>query len=66
MKLLHLIFRKQYINHSTISIPNLVIMKRIEIIIPDSKLEHAHVILKDVNSGGMSAYTVEGSGTRVL
>ncbi|MFY9873463.1 MAG: P-II family nitrogen regulator [Candidatus Nitrosopolaris sp.] len=62
MKLLHLIFRKQYINHSTISIPNLVIMKRIEIIIPDSKLEHAHVILKDVNSGGMSAYTVEGSG----
>ena len=64
MKLLHLIFRKQYINHSTISIPNLVIMKRIEIIIPDSKLEHAHVILKDVNSGGMSAYTVEGSGTR--
>jgi nitrogen regulatory protein PII len=37
-------------------------MKRIEIIIPDSKLRDAHEILKNVNSGGMSFYTVEGSG----
>lgn len=37
-------------------------MKRIEIIIPHRKLEDAHEILKDVNTGGMSYYTVEGSG----
>jgi nitrogen regulatory protein P-II 1 len=37
-------------------------MKKIELIIPDSKLEDAHEILKDVNTGGMSYYTVEGSG----
>jgi nitrogen regulatory protein P-II 1 len=37
-------------------------MKKIEIIIPESKLKGAHEILKDVNSGGMSYYTVEGSG----
>ena len=37
-------------------------MKRIEIIIPDSKLEDAHEILKDVNHGGMSYYMVQGSG----
>jgi nitrogen regulatory protein P-II 1 len=37
-------------------------MKKIEIIIPESKLKDAHEILKDVNSGGMSYYTVEGSG----
>ncbi|MGB6591298.1 MAG: P-II family nitrogen regulator [Candidatus Nitrosopolaris sp.] len=37
-------------------------MKKIELIIPDSKLKDAHAILKNVNSGGMSYYTVEGSG----
>jgi nitrogen regulatory protein P-II 1 len=37
-------------------------MKKIELIIPDSKLKEAHVILGNVNSGGMSYYTVEGSG----
>lgn len=37
-------------------------MKRIEIIIPDNKLEDAHKILKDVNHGGMSYYMVQGSG----
>jgi nitrogen regulatory protein P-II 1 len=37
-------------------------MKRIEIIIPHRKLEDAHKILKDVNTGGMTYYTVEGSG----
>jgi nitrogen regulatory protein P-II 1 len=38
------------------------IMKKIEVIIPDSKLRDAHAILGNVNSGGMSYYTVEGSG----
>ena len=38
------------------------IMKKIELIIPDSKLKDAHAILGNVNSGGMSYYTVEGSG----
>ena len=37
-------------------------MKRIEIIIPRRKLEDVHEILKGVNAGGMSYYTVEGSG----
>jgi len=37
-------------------------MKRIEIIIPHRKLEEAHEILKDVNTGGMSYYRIEGSG----
>ena len=37
-------------------------MKKIELIIPDSKLKDAHAILKNVNSGGMSYYAVEGSG----
>ena len=37
-------------------------MKKIELIIPDSKLKDAHAILNNVNSGGMSCYTVEGSG----
>jgi nitrogen regulatory protein P-II 1 len=37
-------------------------MKRVEIIIPHRKLGDAHEILKDINSGGMSYYTVEGSG----
>jgi nitrogen regulatory protein P-II 1 len=37
-------------------------MKRIEIIIPHRKLEEAHEILKDVNTGGMSYYKLEGSG----
>src|SRR5262245_2928389 len=37
-------------------------MKRIELIIPDSKLEDAHEILKDVNRGSMNYYVVEGSG----
>ncbi len=38
------------------------IMKKIELIIPDSELKDAHAILGNVNSGGMSYYTVEGSG----
>jgi nitrogen regulatory protein P-II 1 len=38
-------------------------MKKIELIIPDSKLKDTHAILGNVNSGGMSYYTVEGSGT---
>jgi nitrogen regulatory protein P-II 1 len=38
------------------------IMKRVEIIIPHRMLEDAHEIIKDVNTGGMSYYTVEGSG----
>jgi nitrogen regulatory protein P-II 1 len=38
------------------------IMKKIELIIPESKLRDAHAILGNVNSGGMSYYTVEGSG----
>ncbi|MFZ0512113.1 MAG: P-II family nitrogen regulator [Candidatus Nitrosopolaris sp.] len=37
-------------------------MKKIELIIQDSKLKDAHAILKNVNGGGMSYYTVEGSG----
>jgi nitrogen regulatory protein P-II 1 len=37
-------------------------MKKIELIIPESKLKDAHAILINVNSGGMSYYTVEGSG----
>jgi nitrogen regulatory protein PII len=37
-------------------------MKKIEIIISESKLKDAHEILKNVNSGGMSYCTVEGSG----
>jgi len=37
-------------------------MKKIELIIPESKLKDAHAILVNVNSGGMSYYTVEGSG----
>ena len=51
-----------YCRQDIILIPYLVIMKRIEIIIPDAKLKDAHAILQDVNSGGMTAYTVEGSG----
>jgi nitrogen regulatory protein P-II 1 len=38
------------------------IMKKIELIVPESKLKEAHAILVNVNSGGMSYYTVEGSG----
>jgi len=37
-------------------------MKRIEIIIPHRELKEAHEILKNVNSGGMGYYTIEGSG----
>lgn len=37
-------------------------MKRIEIIIPHRELNAVHEILKDVNTGGMSYYTIEGSG----
>jgi nitrogen regulatory protein P-II 1 len=37
-------------------------MNKIELIIPDSKLKGAYTILEIVNSGGMSYYTVEGSG----
>jgi nitrogen regulatory protein PII len=37
-------------------------MKRIELIIAHRKLEDAHEILKDVNTVGMTYYTVEGSG----
>jgi nitrogen regulatory protein P-II 1 len=37
-------------------------MKKIELIIPENKLKDAHAILINVNSGGMSYYTVQGSG----
>jgi nitrogen regulatory protein P-II 1 len=37
-------------------------MKLIEIIIPHRELEDVHQILKDLNTGGMSYYKVEGSG----
>jgi nitrogen regulatory protein P-II 1 len=37
-------------------------MKRIELIIPHRELKEAHEILKGVNTGGMSYYTIEGSG----
>ena len=37
-------------------------MKKIELIIPESELKVAHAILINVNTGGMSYYTVEGSG----
>jgi nitrogen regulatory protein P-II 1 len=40
----------------------LITMKKIEIIIPHRKLEEAHEILRDVNTGGMSYYRIEGSG----
>src|ERR1700739_281094 len=39
-----------------------IAMKRIEIIIPHRELKEAHEILKNVNTGGMSYYTIEGSG----
>jgi len=37
-------------------------MKRIELIIPHRELKEAHEILKDVNTGGMSIYKIEGTG----
>jgi nitrogen regulatory protein P-II 1 len=37
-------------------------MKRIEIIISHRLLADAHVILKEVDVGGMSHYRIEGSG----
>jgi len=37
-------------------------MKRIELIIPHRELKEAHEILKDVNTGGMSYYKIEGTG----
>lgn len=37
-------------------------MKRLEIIIPHRELKDLHEILKDVNTGGMSYYKIEGSG----
>ena len=37
-------------------------MKRIETIIPDRELDEVRTILKDVNTGGMSYYRIEGSG----
>lgn len=40
----------------------IIAMKRIEIIIPHRELKEAHEILKNVNTGGMSYYTIEGSG----
>jgi nitrogen regulatory protein P-II 1 len=40
----------------------MIAMKRIEIIIPHRELKEAHEILKKVNTGGMSYYTIEGSG----
>ena len=40
----------------------LIIMKRIEIIIPHRTLADVHGMLKDVNVGGMSHYRIEGSG----
>jgi nitrogen regulatory protein P-II 1 len=38
------------------------IVKKIELIVPESKLKDAHAILINVNSGGMSYSRVEGSG----
>jgi nitrogen regulatory protein P-II 1 len=43
-------------------VPYIIAMKRIEIIIPHRELKEAHEILKNVNTGGMSYYTIEGSG----
>jgi len=37
-------------------------MKRIEIMLPYRLLADAHVILKEVNVGGMSHYRIEESG----
>ena len=37
-------------------------MKRIEIIIPHGRVEDVHEIIEAVNTGGMSYYSVEGSG----
>jgi len=37
-------------------------MKRIEIIIPHRLVDDAHEIIEGVNTGGMSYYSIEGSG----
>ena len=39
-----------------------VIMKKLEIIIPDRRLQDISEILKDANTGGMSYYRIEGRG----
>jgi len=43
-------------------LPSFLTMKRIELIIPHRELKEAHEILKDVNTGGMSYYKIEGTG----
>ena len=45
-----------------LSVRTWITMKRIEIIIPDRKLEAVHEILKNVNAGGMIYYKIEGAG----
>jgi nitrogen regulatory protein P-II 1 len=40
----------------------MVIMKKLEIIIPDRRLQDVTEILKDANTGGMSYYRIEGRG----
>ena len=37
-------------------------MKKIEIVIPHGMLVDAHNVLKDLNVGGMSYYSISGSG----
>ena len=37
-------------------------MKKLEIIIPDRRLQDVSEILKDANTGGMSYYRIEGRG----
>ena len=43
-------------------LPSFLTMKRIELIIPHRELKEADEILKDVNTGGMSYYKIEGTG----
>jgi len=39
-----------------------ITMKRIEIIIPHRALKDVHEVLRDLNTGGMSYYKIEGGG----
>ena len=39
-----------------------LIMKKLELIIPDRRLQDVSEILKDANTGGMSYYRIEGRG----
>ena len=39
-----------------------ITMKRLEIIIPHRALKDVHEVLRDLNTGGMSYYKIEGSG----